>query len=141
MRVEKRIELDADAQTVWNALTVPDLTRRYFFGCEAVSDWKVGSPLLYRMEHEGQEVVPVHGVVRAVEEPRYLEATCIAAGCEGQPNAETVVTYTLTPKGGGTELAVTQGEFADDGRRAEHESSWDHVLSGLKSLLESSRTD
>ena len=55
MRVEKTVELHADARTVWKALTDPELTRKYFFDCEAISDWEVGSELLFRMEVEGQE--------------------------------------------------------------------------------------
>ena len=137
MRVDKFIELQADAQTVWNALTDPALTRKYFFDCEAISDWEVGSELLFRMEVDGQEVVPVRGVILAVERERFLRHTCVAAGREDDPAAETTVTYTLTPRGNVTELSVSQGEFEDDGAFEQHASNWDHVLSGLKTLVES----
>ncbi len=138
MRVEKLVELRADARTIWRALTDPELTRKYFFACEACSDWKVGSDLLYKTKHEGEEIVAVHGVIKAIEPERFLQHTCIAAGTEGQPGAETTVTYTLTPRGEVTELAVSQGEFAEDGEQDQHSDNWNLVLSGLKELVEGS---
>ena len=136
MRVEKTVELRADAPSIWRALTDPELTAKYFFACRACSDWEVGSELLYKMEHEGETIVAVRGVILAIEPERFLKCTCIAAGTEGQEGAETTVTYTLTPKGEVTELAITQGEFADDGGQEKHSESWNIVLTGLKELVE-----
>ena len=87
MRVEKTVTLQADASTVWDALTNPEVTRKYFFGCEAISDWKVGSPLIFRVEVDGQETIPVKGVITAIEPNRFLEHTCFAAEFEDVPVA------------------------------------------------------
>lgn len=136
MRVEKTVLLKADPSAVWNALTDPELTSQYFFGCEAISEWKVGSPLHYQAVTEGQATVLVKGVIQALEPNRYLEATCVAAGCEDIPGTETVVTYSLTEGTDGTTLHVTQGEYEDEESSKPTADSWDHVLAGLKKLVE-----
>ncbi len=135
MQVAKTVELRADPATVWNALTNPELTKQYFFGCEALSDWKVGSVLDYRCEFEGSKITVVTGEIRATDPPRYLEVTCRGVQ-DGVAGEETVATYTLTPTDGGTQLSVTQGEFTDESKFDQHGSSWDLVLSGLKALVE-----
>ena len=40
----------ATRAAVWDALTQPELTQRYWFDTRIESDWKVGSPVLYRRE-------------------------------------------------------------------------------------------
>ena len=135
MKVAKTIELRADPGTVWKALTDPEQTKQYFFGCEALSDWEVGSRLDYQCDVDGAKVTVVTGEIRAIEPQRYLETTCrgVQGGVEGD---ETVATYTLTPTDAGTQLAITQGEFADDDTSGQHEASWDQVLSALKTFVE-----
>ena len=136
MKVERTIEIATDPATVWRALTDPEITQQYYFGCEACSDWQVGSDLQFKMTMNGQEIVFVHGIVRAVEPNRLLEHTCVATGTEGTPGAETRVVYTLTPKGPSTELHMTQGEFLSEEERDKNAASWDMVLGALKELLE-----
>lgn len=136
MRIEKTVKLAADAATVWEALTNPKLTRQYLFDCEALSEWKVGSPLIFRFEAEGEETIPVKGVIRAIEPNRFLEHTCFASEFEDVPDKHTIVTYTLTSHGDATELSVTQGDFSDEEDPGKHHTSWDYVLGGLKALLE-----
>jgi uncharacterized protein YndB with AHSA1/START domain len=69
------IDIDASAAHVWAMLTEPALTRQYMFGCEALSDWKVGSPLLWRGEHEGRPMVFVTGKVVTWQPHALLEYT------------------------------------------------------------------
>lgn len=136
MQVEKTVTLRADASAVWDALTNPQLTKKYFFGCEAISDWKVGSSLIFRFELEGKEIIPVKGVITAIEPNRFLQHTCFASEFEDVPANHTTVNYTLASDGGVTEVSVTQGDFKDEAKFREHNASWDQVLSGLKALLE-----
>jgi len=44
--VKKSIAISAGLQAVWGNLTNPEQTKKYMFGCETVSNWKVGNPLL-----------------------------------------------------------------------------------------------
>jgi len=39
---------------VWKALTSPHLIKRWFFGVDTETDWKVGSLPIHRGEHQGK---------------------------------------------------------------------------------------
>jgi len=56
--VKNSITINAPAAKVWNALVNPEETKKYMFGCETVSDWQVGSPLIWEMEYEGKPFIP-----------------------------------------------------------------------------------
>ena len=136
MRIKKTVKLKAQPQEVWEALTNPDITRQYFYGCEAISQWQVGSPLIFRFTSGEEESIPVKGVIKSVEPSSFLEHTCFDAEFENDPAQHTTVTYSLVQDGEATQLTVTQGEFPDDDDLEKHDASWSHVLEGLKSLLE-----
>jgi uncharacterized protein YndB with AHSA1/START domain len=40
--------VDVVPDVVWRALTEPELVKEYFFGTTLVTDWAVGSPIVYR---------------------------------------------------------------------------------------------
>ncbi len=136
MRIEKSIEIRAGAPAVWRALTDPDITKQYYFGCEAISDWEVGSPVSYSTEEDGNRTVHVKGTVKECEPNRRLTTTCIASGFENDPAKETEVTYTLSGRGEVTELAVIHSGFHDQEEFARNKGSWDIVLNGLKAVVE-----
>ena len=141
MQIEKKIKLQADAPTVWDALTNTKLTKKYFFGCEAISDWKVGSPISYSTEMDGKRTVHVKGVVLAFEPHRSMSLTCVAAQFEGNPEKETKVIDTLTPHGDATELSVIHGNFHDEDEYAQNNQNWDLVLNGLKAVVEDAKAN
>ena len=40
---------------VWNALTNPDVIKQYMFGTGVVSEWKEGSPIVWKGEWQGRK--------------------------------------------------------------------------------------
>ena len=115
LTVEETITINATPAKVWKVLTSPEYTKQYMVGCAAESDWKAGSPLLWKLEHEGKEIVCVKGDIVQSDPAKYLEYTVIAPGMEGVPDIPAnylTVKYTLTPENGQTVLSVWQGDFA-----------------------------
>ena len=47
--------ISAPASRVWDALTNPEIIKQYFFGTQAISDWKEGSSLEFKGEWEGKK--------------------------------------------------------------------------------------
>ncbi len=47
------VEIRAAPERVWEALTDPRLTRRWYWGQSPQTDWKVGSPIRYQAQ-DGQ---------------------------------------------------------------------------------------
>lgn len=45
--------INAPISKVWDALTMPEIVKEYFFGSNQETDWKVGSPIIWTGEYEG----------------------------------------------------------------------------------------
>lgn len=134
--VKKSVKFNAEISNVWEALTNPEITKKYFFNCEAISDWKVGSPIIFKMTSDGKEIVAVKGIVTAIEQERLLEHTCFASEFENVPSKHTTVTYKLSSENDITKLSVTQGDFGDEETYNHTDASWNHVLNGLKMIID-----
>lgn len=115
------------------------------FGCETVSDWKVGSRLLWKGHHEGQEMVFVKGFILEIKPNQLLKYSVIDpfASYPDTPENHLNVTYQLTPQNGNTTLTVTQDGFenAADGEKrfkdvSNNGDGWNPILVEIKKLVE-----
>lgn len=144
--VKNSITINAPASKVWDALINPEQTKKYMFGCETVSDWKAGSPLLWKMNNDGKELVAVKGVVVDIQPEIFLAYTVIDPNnpaIEDIPENYLTVTYALTNENDQTVLTVTQGDYATvaDGERRYKEAwnngeGWNPILVKIKELVE-----
>lgn len=146
LTVSNSITINAPTEKVWDALVNPQKTKVYMFGCETVSDWKVGSPLLWKMEHEGKEFIPVKGIITAIEPGKLLSYTVIDPHNPNIPDIPEnylTVFYELIPQNGATLFNVTQGDFSlvADGEKRYREAynngeGWNPILVQIKQLVE-----
>ncbi len=143
--IENEIIINAPASKVWDALTNPEQTKKYMFGCETASDWKVGSELLWKGYYEGKEMIFVKGNILEIQPERLLAYTTIDPNStiEDIPENYLTVTYHLSEENGQTNLKVTQGDYAKvaEGERRYHESynngeGWNPILVEIKKLVE-----
>ena len=144
--IKNSITIDAPVEKVWDALTNPEKTKQYMFGCETVSDWKTGSSLLWKGIHEGKEMIFVKGDIVEIKPPRFLKYTTIDPNSAIDDLSENylAVTYELTAENGKTKFTVTQGDYSTvaDGERRYQESynngeGWNPILIEIKTLVES----
>ena len=113
--VKSEILINATAEKVWDVLINPAQTKKYMFGCETVSDWKVGSELLWRGEWEGKAMIFVKGIIEAIEPNKKLVYTTIDPNnpaIADVPENYLTVTYLLENQGDKTLLIVTQGDYS-----------------------------
>ncbi len=140
MTVTDSITIDAPTSRVWDTLVNPSLTRKYMFDCEALSDWKPGSPLEWKGAGDGK--VYVKGNVVEIEKEKVLRYTVFDpnGGMEDTPSNYLTVTYSLTQKGGKTQLDVSQGDYArvENGQKRYEETvnGWGIVLQKIKEIAE-----
>ena len=143
--VTNTIAIRASAAKVWDALTNPAQTKEYMFGCEALSDWKVGSPLIWKGNFDGVELIAVKGSIVEIRPGKFLAYTAIDpnnASIPDLPENYLTVTYNLSEEGGETLLTATQGDYntvADGENRYKHTmdgGGWAPVLAGIKKLVE-----
>jgi uncharacterized protein YndB with AHSA1/START domain len=139
--IRKSIEVDTPVETLWKILTDPEFIAQYMFGCNAETDWKSGSPLLWRGAADG--VVYVKGHVVEVEPPHHLAYTIFDPNSKiaDIPANYLTMSYDLKEHGScGSILEITQGDFSavEDGQnRYQHSLDGDDsVLTGIKKLAE-----
>ena len=147
MIVKNTILINAPIGRVWDALVNPEMTKIYMFGCETVSDWKPGSPLLWKGQYEGKDMVFVKGYVVEIDPPNKLVYTVIDpnSDIEDIPENYLNVTYQLEEVGEKTKLTVIQDGFerAAKGQERYKETynegiGWDPILQEIARLLETS---
>jgi len=145
-KVENKIIINARVTDVWDALTNPEKTKKYMYGCAAVSDWKKGSSLEWIGNYEGKEKIFVKGIILDIKQNRLLRYTVIDpnASYEDIPENYLNVTYELAEQDGQTILSVTQDGFEKvaDGEKRYKEvynngMGWNPILEKIKELTES----
>ena len=128
------VYIAATPERVWQALTDSELTKQYYYGSTVESDWKPGSPLVYRSP-DGTTAIECE-IVEA-DPPRRLVHTFFFPGTEESPSR---CTWSIEARGSATLLSLTHDEF--DGETSTFRSvahGWVPILSGLKTLLETGK--
>lgn len=129
--------INAEASQVWDALTNPAQIKRYFFGTNVISEWTVGSPIVFTGEWEGKPYED-KGVIVKNEPNRCFEYTYWSS-FSGKPDAAenySKITYQLEPKERQTVLTITQDKMASADVCAHSEKNWGVIVDGLKKILE-----
>ena len=131
------IAIRSPAARVWEALTRPELVKRYLFGTEMTADWRVGGALTYRGQWQGRSYED-QGEVRIFRPEKLLQTTYFSAlsGREDKPENYSIVTYELSEADGSTTLTVTQDNNPSRESADHSAKNWAVVLDGLKKLLE-----
>jgi len=129
--------INAPPSKVWQALVNPEIIKQYLFNTDVISDWKVGSPIIYRGEWEGKPFED-KGEILQLEPEKVLSSTHWSplAGVPDRPENYHTVTYTLSEKGDGTAVTITQDNNAKEDEKKHSEKNWKTVLAGMKKLLE-----
>ncbi len=144
--VKSTITINVPSSQVWDVLTNPEKTKIYMFGCETVSDWNVGSELLWEGEYEGKKMVFVKGKIVNIEPNKLLKYTVIDpfASYPDIPENYLNVTYELTEQDGQTTLIVVQDGFetAAEGEKRYKDTynngeGWNPILVQIKEIAES----
>jgi len=131
--------IDAPIHKVWEALVSPRIIKKYFFGTEAVSDFKEGSPLIFRGKWQGKEYEDKGTILKVMKNRvfRYSYWSSMS-GIENKPENYVVITYKLTEMQDKVRLELTQENIPDEAMKQHAEGNWRMVLKDLKRLLEKS---
>jgi uncharacterized protein YndB with AHSA1/START domain len=138
--VRKEILLAAPPARVWEALTNPELTEQYFFGCEVQSDWKPGSDIRFKRRILWLKF-ELKGKIVRIEPEKLLQYTLVNSSADNPEDAanRSLVTEELREQNGQTLLTVTDDVGDTDGAKKRFKRSskgWDKILRGLKKLVE-----
>lgn len=132
-----RVFIQATAEQVWEAITKPEFTTKYFYGSRIESTLEPGAPVRYHSA--GRDGLDADGEVLESDPPRklvYTWRTHWDEAAAAEPASR--VTWQIEPTDGAIcQLTVTHDQLERSPKTAEGVSGgWSYVLSGLKTLVE-----
>jgi uncharacterized protein YndB with AHSA1/START domain len=133
------IEISASPEQVWSALTDPEQIKKYMFGSQVVTDWKQGSPIVWKGEYEGKRYED-KGEIVEIEPDRRLTVTHFSAmsGLEDVPANYHTLSYELEERGDKTVVSLSQDNNASEEQAEHSRGNWEKMLTGLKQVVEDS---
>lgn len=139
--IKSSIIIKTTKSNVWRAITDPDLVKQWQYGSQLLTDWKVGSEIVFRTEWEGQ-VFEQHGKILEIRENEYVSYNLFAPrpGLEDKPENYFIMKYILKAHGDGTELEIIQEDNRDIEREDDNaqgtEEAENSVLTELRKVAE-----
>jgi uncharacterized protein YndB with AHSA1/START domain len=127
----------APASKVWEALVTPSVIKKYFFGTNARSDWKVDSPITFSGEMDGNTYQD-KGTILAAEPGAMLKYNYWSSmsGIEDKPENYVDITYEVKEHEGKTMITISQENIPSEKMKHHAIENWTKVLKNLKELLE-----
>lgn len=133
--VKVSITVHVPVAKVWDALTRPELIKKYFFDTETDTDWKPGSPIYWRGNWQGKAYEDKGKVLEVQKDRRiaYSHWSSFSSKPDLSEHYQTI-TYDLRTDADGTVVTVSQS--CSEQEREHCEANWKMVLDGLKKLFD-----
>jgi len=133
--------IKASPERIWDAITKPENTSRYFHGSHVEAELRPGGKFWYHSPDRSK--LWGDGVVVELDPPRRLVTTWHALWDDEIAHEKpSRVVWEIEPQEGGyCKLTVVHDRLEEAPLTAKHVSGagWMHVLSGMKTLLETNR--
>ena len=131
--------INAPVNQVWEALTNPEMIKKYMFGTTVITDWKEGSKIIWKGEWEGKSYEDKGKILR-FEPEKSLQYSHFSplSGLHDNPENYHIVTIDLAKKDNETLVTLTQDNNPDEKTKDHSEKNWKMMLASLKKLLEES---
>ncbi len=135
--VNKTISINAPISKVWDTITNPVLIKEWLFGTNTISDWKVGSPILFTGEWQGTAYED-KGIILKFEIGKIFQYSYWSgfSGLTDSPENYSIVTFELTEMDESTLLTLKQSHFATETMYEHSDKNWEPTLESIKTLAE-----
>ena len=131
------ITIDVPRRRVWSVLTDSVAIKEFMFGTDVVTNWIVGSPILWRGVWEGKNYED-KGMILELESERRLVNTHFSplSGQDDVPENYHTLTWTLEGEADTTELTLSQDNNATAEQAEYSKGMWDSLVKGVKAIAE-----
>lgn len=132
------MKINASKKDVWEALTNPEILKKTMFGCDVITDWKIGSQILFKGSWEGNDFVD-KGTVLGFKDGESYEYDYWSnfSGLPDSPENYSVIKFELEePSKDETLIQLEQSNFATDTMYEHSDKNWEIALNTLKELIE-----
>ena len=132
-----QVYIKASPEQVWDAITRPEFTSRYFFGSRVETTGEAGSPVRHRAP-DSDELWGDDSVLESEPPRRFVHTWRSLYNPELAAEPASRVTWEIEPQPGGVcKLTVIHDQLERSPKTASSVSGgWMFVISGLKTLLE-----
>jgi uncharacterized protein YndB with AHSA1/START domain len=134
---KSEIIVNAPASKVWEVLTNPVIVKQLMFGADVITDWKEGSPIIYKGIWQGKPFED-KGKVVTFHTEKLLVTTHWSplSGTADIPENYHTVSYELKSENNQTHVILTQDNNATEDEKKHSESNWNMMLKTLKKMVE-----
>jgi uncharacterized protein YndB with AHSA1/START domain len=134
---EVKININAPVSKVWEALTNPEIIKKYLFGTETITDWKPGSPIIFKGQWEGKQYKD-KGTILEIEKNKLIKYSYWSSmsGTEDEPDNYVDITYEISGEENDVTLSIMQENIATEKSKEHSEENWKRVLNDLKDVVE-----
>lgn len=130
--------IDASLEKVWRGLTDPEIIKLYLHGTQTITDWKVGSAIVFQGEYQDQ-IYRDHGQILEYTPLQKISYTYFSGffGLPDVPENYMVVSYLLEDRGQGqTALTWMQSGYADEAAQEKAQAGMEAYLVTIKAAIE-----
>ncbi len=132
-----KLNINATPNKIWDALTKPELVKKWQYGSELKTDWKIGSKISFKNEWE-DKIFEQYGTVLEFNPGQSLKYSLFfpRPDLEDKPENYFTMEYVLIEKEYGTELQIIQEDNRKGAIQEEEQGEENPVLKMLKELIE-----
>ncbi len=131
------ITINATRDQVWDALVNPQAIKQYMFGTNVVTDWREGSPIIWKGEWQGKPYED-KGLILQFKPGRTIQYTHFSplSGLADKPENYHTVTIELSGEGNQTRVSLAQDNNPTEQERDHSAENWKMMLDSLKKFVE-----
>ena len=135
-KIQYKTTVNAPIEKVWDALTNPEIVKKYFFGTELITTWKVGDDIIFQGEWEGQKYKDLGKILEYFHNEKLAYSFLSNwSGKENKPENHLWICYEVVQKDNVTELTISQTNY--DEERAKHsEGNWASLVDEMRKIIE-----
>jgi hypothetical protein len=140
-KIRKAIRLDAPLSVVWEALTRPDLMKKWMSDSEIeiVTTWEIGSPIVINVQDVSYKKAFINtGIVLQFLKNRVLEYSHLSSlsRLRDKPESYTLIRFTLQQKEDHVLLELDLSNFPTESHYKHIDFYWTVTLEILRRFLE-----
>ena len=152
LKLSLNININSDLFEVWDTLTNPVKIKEYLFGADVITDWQIGSQLIFQGEYQDRTYRD-KGIILEFEKNRLLQYSYWSSfsGLEDKPENYSIITFELETiqehdiihkkdiNNKQVALKLSQSGFDSEETRIHLETNWSNVLEKIKEICERKR--
>ena len=139
LEIKNSIHIEASSRKIWDCLVNPDKIKLYLYGTDAISDWKLGSEIIFQGEYNGKEYKD-KGIITQFEPNKFFSYYYWSgfSGLEDIKENYSLVSFEIKTQNFYNKLVITQTGFADEATQKHTDTSWQNILEKIKEIAETS---